>query len=140
MFNAKEGTALDSIENIDKDLARTMVRHRTDPRESFPRPEELRPGSSRRMLMRAKFEGYAMALNAWSDYAACVILMVHALMALIHSVVIVWRGRTSGAWDTILGLLVLCQISKPPEGDLLVNTSAGLRSLKTTRLMASVEE
>ncbi|KAM5352797.1 hypothetical protein ACJ41O_005519 [Fusarium nematophilum] len=117
-------------------LARTLVR-KGDPVESFPRPSILK--SSTRLEMKAIFTGYVMAATGWFDYLSIAGLCIHALIAVVHTVLVVLTGRTSGAWDSILELVCLTQRSPPPPEPLLANTSAGVRSFKTVRLVASVD-
>jgi hypothetical protein len=69
-----------TIEN----LARTMVCI-GDPVETFSLPSILLDNKSTRLMMRAKFTGYVMAATGWFDYLAVAIILLHALIATIHT-------------------------------------------------------
>ncbi|KAM5364468.1 hypothetical protein ACJZ2D_011528 [Fusarium nematophilum] len=121
----------------DEELARTLVR-KGDPAQSFDEPSILKPNSTR-IVMKATYRGSVMEASGWFEYLSIASLLTHALIALIHSLLLVRYRTTSGAWDSILELLVLTQKSHPLPEPLLDNTSAGVRSFKTVKLLASVE-
>lgn len=118
-------------------LARTMVRQ-GDPQESFPEPSDLKPNLTR-MVMKATYRGYVMQAIGWFDYLSIAALLFHAAIAFVHSCLLFYSRPTSGAWDTILELLTLTHQSEPPTQPLLANTSAGVASFKTVKLIAYVE-
>lgn len=123
----------------DETLARTMVR-RGKPAHSFSLPEILAGGNSTRFEMEAFYTGYIMETTSWFDYISILALLVHAFIALVHTILVLWRGKTSGTWDTILEMLALSHMSPPPSRPgILACASAGIRSFKTVRLVASVE-
>jgi hypothetical protein len=122
----------------DETLARTMIRT-GEPVESFAGPSLLAGGNTTRMMMRAYFTGYAMAATGWFDYFCIAILLTHALIALAHTIWVVWHGQTSGAWDSIPELIALSQKSPSPPDPILSNTSTGIRSIKTMGQMAWIE-
>ena len=74
--------------------------------------------------------GYAYYASSPTDYLAQVVVGVYALIAVIHVfwVLIVTRV-SSGAWDTVLELVALCQNSPPT--DALRGTSAGIARMST---------
>ncbi|KPM37927.1 hypothetical protein AK830_g8626 [Neonectria ditissima] len=119
-------------------LARAMVRQGA-PVETFPEPFILKSGNVTRMEMKAIYSGYVMSATGWFDYLSIIALLLHALIALVHAVLVVFYGKMSGAWDTILELVALAQMSTPPPEPLLANASAGTRSFKTVRIVAWVE-
>ncbi|RSL71342.1 hypothetical protein CEP51_012064 [Fusarium floridanum] len=121
-----------------EDQARTMIR-KGNPVESFPEPSILKSGNLTRMEMKATYKGYVMSATGWFDYLSIAALLFHAIIALLHTILVVYHGKTSGAWDTILELVILAQMSSPPQESLLVNASAGIRSFKTVKLVAWVE-
>ncbi|EEU44561.1 uncharacterized protein NECHADRAFT_85229 [Fusarium vanettenii 77-13-4] len=121
-----------------EDQARTMIR-KGNPVESFPEPSILKSGNMTRMEMKATYKGYVMSATGWFDYLSIAALLFHAIIALLHTILVVYHGKTSGAWDTILELVILTQMSSPPQESLLVNASAGIRSFKTVKLVAWVE-
>ncbi|RSL74071.1 hypothetical protein CEP51_011664 [Fusarium floridanum] len=121
----------------DEDQARSLV-HKGEPRESF-QPTMLQPENRTRMVMKATYGGYVMEASSWFDYLSMAALLTHALIAMVHTVLLICYQTTSGAWDTILELVALTQQSEPPPKTLLANTSAGVRSFKTVKLLATVE-
>ncbi|KAF5595987.1 hypothetical protein FPCIR_4253 [Fusarium pseudocircinatum] len=120
---------------VNESLARKLV-HQGGPKEYWPKPNEPR---QERLELKAIYTGYVMTCDSWFDWIANIGLLLYATIALSHSVYISCKGQTSGAWDSILELLVLCQNSKPPPRPILANTSAGVHSFKTVRSMAWVE-
>ncbi|KAF5609100.1 uncharacterized protein FSUBG_4255 [Fusarium subglutinans] len=120
---------------VNESLARKLVRP-GDPKEYWPKPKEPR---QERLVLQAIYTGYVMTCDSWFDWIANIELLLYAAIALSHSVYISCKGQTSGAWDSILELVVLCQNSKPPPRPILANTSAGVHSFKTVRSMAWVE-
>ncbi|KAJ4312864.1 hypothetical protein N0V84_009718 [Fusarium piperis] len=124
------------VEN--KELAEKLLR-KGDPIEIFPEPAILKSGNTTRMEMKAIYNGYVMTAQNWFDKLSMAGLLLHALIAIIHTIFVICLRRTGGAWDSILELIALTQRSTPPDESLLLNTSAGVRSLKTVKLIAWVE-
>ncbi|KAM5343340.1 hypothetical protein ACJ41O_014306 [Fusarium nematophilum] len=118
--------------------ARSLV-HTGDPEETFSEPESLKSGDSNRFEMKATYTGYVMTAEGWFDYLSIAGLLLHAAIALLHTIYVVKTGTTSGAWDSILELVVLSQKSTPPPESVLANTSAGIQSFKTVKSVAWVE-
>ncbi|KAG5795502.1 hypothetical protein H9Q69_005436 [Fusarium xylarioides] len=131
------GRQLEIFEDVvvNETLARKLA-HPGNPKEYWPKPNEPR---QERLELRAIYTGYVMTCDSWFDWIANIGLLLYAAIALSHSVYISCKGQTSGAWDSILELVVLCQNSKPPPRPILANTSAGVHSFKTVRSMAWVE-
>ncbi|KAL4916167.1 hypothetical protein BDW62DRAFT_186929 [Aspergillus aurantiobrunneus] len=121
-----------------EELARTMVR-RGDPVETFSRPQVLEGRNATRMMMRAKFFGYAMTPMNWFDYFSIVLLLAHVFLAIGHTLWSLWRGETAEAWDTVPELVALSQQSPPAPAPLLDNTCAGVRSMQTMGRVVRVE-
>ncbi|KAF4956006.1 hypothetical protein FGADI_4179 [Fusarium gaditjirri] len=120
---------------VNESLARKLVRP-GDPKEAWTNPNEPK---QTKLELKAIYTGYVMTCDGWFDWVCNIGLLLYAAIALTHSVYISCRGQTSGAWDSILELIVLCQNSKPPQRPILANTSAGVHSFKTVRSMAWVE-
>ncbi|KAJ4197144.1 hypothetical protein NW767_009036 [Fusarium falciforme] len=121
------------------ELARKLL-HKGDPEEIFPEPAILKSGNSTRREMKAIYNGYVMTAKDWFDYLCMVCLGLHAVIAIVHTIFVVFiKHKTSGAWDSILELIALTQRSTPPERPLLSNASAGVQSLRTVKLIAWVE-
>ncbi|KAF4958097.1 hypothetical protein FGADI_2655 [Fusarium gaditjirri] len=126
-----------SVEN--DELARKLL-HKGGPKEIFPEPAILKSGKSKRMEMKAIYNGYVMTAKDWFDYLCMVCLGLHAAIALAHTISVAFiKHKTGDAWDSILELIALTQRSTPPERSFLSNTSAGVQSLRTVRLIAWVE-
>lgn len=125
---------------INGSLARTMVRH-GDPVESFPKPLIFEQHNTTKVMVRAFYEGYALSSSSsWFNWFCIALLLTHAVLALAHSVWVVFiQQQSSNAWDTIPELVALAQKSDPPLGYVLENTSAGARSLRTSGIIAWVE-
>lgn len=113
----------------DEELARTMVRI-GDPEEGFPRPAQFTPEMSARFVMKAYFTGYVMATVGWVDYLCVVVLLIHILIAICHTIWVIVFNQSSEAWDTIPELVALAQKSPPPPESVLRNTCAGIRTLR----------
>lgn len=119
-------------------IHKTLVRN-GPPIESFPMPEALRRSPSTRMVVRAKFSGYAMVLSNWFDYLSAGVLLLHAVMALLQTGLTLWQKQTGEAWDTVTELVVLSQQSQLARNEVLANTCAGIRTFRTMSAIAQVE-
>ena len=119
-------------------ISRTMVRI-GEPEETFPLPEVLRDRNATRMVVKAEFTGFVMSVQSWFDIICVIVLLLHAVIALAHTVWSVWYGEAGEAWDTIPELVALCSQSAPAGPDVLDNTSAGIRTVKTMKSIAKVE-
>lgn len=62
--------------------------------------------------------------------------MIYCLLALAHSVASIWKGWSSGAWDTTLELTALALHSD--KSDAMHNTGAGIHSIRTMEQRAVV--
>ena len=89
--------------------------------------------------MRAYFTGCVMATVGWFDYFCVVLLLLHAVLALNHTLIVVWWKETSETWDTIPELVAPLQKSAPHPGNVLKNTSAGIQTFRTIGKLARVE-
>lgn len=119
--------------------ARALVRY-GDPKESFPKPSAFDGFNTTKITMKAIYTGYNMSVwNSTFNWFCIVLLLIHAAMALAHTAWVLWYGRTGSAWDSMLELVTLAQNSEPPSKGMLANTSAGVQSLKTSGLVAWVE-
>ncbi|KAH7118553.1 hypothetical protein B0J13DRAFT_532630 [Dactylonectria estremocensis] len=68
--------------------------------------------------------GYVMSVSGCSTSRAA--LLVHALIAMVHTMLVALRSKTSGAWDSILELVTLARMLTPPPKLLLANACAGI--------------
>lgn len=111
-----------------------------DPKQSFPKPAAFDGHNTTQVTLRAIYTGYNLSVqNSWFSWLCVVLLLAHAAMAFLHTAWVVLHGRTGSAWDSILELVALAQSSEPPAKPILANTSAGVRSLRTSGLVAWVE-
>lgn len=110
-----------------------------DAKEGFPEPELLRGGHATRFGMKAIYTGWMMHASSWFDYVCIVALLAHVTIAVVHSMMTAFAGETSGAWDSMLEMPALAQGSNPPKHPILSNTSAGIQSWKTIKVIAWVE-
>ena len=73
--------------------------------------------------------GFALLASSITDYLAISALLLHALMALIHTIELVWTRQSSSCWDTVTELLALAQKSRPAP-HVLKNKAQGSRSCR----------
>lgn len=119
--------------------ARSLVRQ-GHPKPTIHKLFAFNSYNTTKMIMTATYTGYKMsASNSWFASSAVVLLLTHALMALVHTMrTIIWVD-SGDAGDTILELVVLAQNSFPPDQGILYNTSSGVQSLETFKLVAWVK-
>ncbi|KAJ4127883.1 hypothetical protein NW768_008163 [Fusarium equiseti] len=99
-------------------------------------------GKTAKLNMQMELHGYAMSAESWIDYLCIVVLLIHTIIALSHSVWVVWYRRTSDAWESITDVLTLGLNSERPGQtgeDGLKNTSAGIRTWVPTRQVGWIE-
>ncbi|KAK4187334.1 hypothetical protein QBC35DRAFT_474580 [Podospora australis] len=148
----------------DLDTARRLFR-RGEPIEVFPLSsvKGLSAENSTRMAMQATLEGYGMAVRNWFEWACIIVVLAHALSALVYTVWVVWSGRSAEAWATVPEMIALAQRSLPPPPPsiatsktqasnhncaptaavtptVLENIGAGIGSMRTWRQVVWVEE
>lgn len=118
---------------------KAMVRY-GGPALSFDPSDALTQGNKPPMVMRTTISGYAMGLDEGNDYVWVLVLLLHALLALLHTIW-VWcsRGGVSQAWGSITELVSLALTSTALQGQGLENTCAGIEKLSTMKLVARVE-
>ena len=81
--------------------------------------------------------GYAMLASSFTDYLAIAALLLHALLAVIHTCELLWTRRSSSCWDTVTELLTLAHNSRPSD-KALKNTGAGITQLATFSKLARI--
>lgn len=79
--------------------------------------------------------GYSYRAEAVTDYLSIVVLMVHVLMALGHTIRLLYFKRTSSAWGSIAERLALSLNSRPAT-NASRNTSAGINHFDTYKKVA----
>ena len=82
-------------------------------------------------------QGMSYRAQYVTDYLSIAVLSTYILLALGHTVYIVYRRESSSAWDTITEMLTLAYNSLP-RSETLENTSAGIESLDTFSKIATV--
>ncbi|RNJ60512.1 hypothetical protein D7B24_007435 [Verticillium nonalfalfae] len=86
--------------------------------------------------------GYAMSARGWFDRLCMAILMAHAVIALGHTLWVLWHGETSDAWESMTELIALSLESDRPSSinePGLSNTSAGVRTWAPLKEVGWVE-
>ncbi|KAJ0161447.1 hypothetical protein CTA2_6194 [Colletotrichum tanaceti] len=124
--------------NSSESVYRTMIRN-GDPVETFPQPAALQGVNGTRMVVKAVFTACAMKIQGWFDWASAVVLLLHAVVAVAYTLWYLWEGQVGEGWDTIPELLALSQQSPPADGEILSNTCAGVRTMRTMEAVAVVE-
>ena len=81
--------------------------------------------------------GYSYQAGTITDYLAIAVLLIHALMAIIHTVNVIITRQSSGCWDSVTELLALALNSRRAT-TALPNTCAGIRELDTYGKIAVV--
>ena len=81
--------------------------------------------------------GFAFLASSITDYLAISALLLHSLLALVHTAELIWTRRHSSCWDTITELLALAQKSLP-AAQTLKNTGAGITQIRTFAKTAKV--
>ena len=127
-----------SVADFDEADWRAMVRI-GEPQASFHDSPAIAAAPHTRMVMRARVTGYVMAVSGWFDYLSVAVLLTHAVIAVAHTVWVLWHAQTSQAWDTVPELVALSQQSPPAEEGMLDNTCAGIRTMKSMGETARVE-
>jgi hypothetical protein len=89
------------------------------------------------MKMETSISGYAYMMSSFTSYLAIVVLLTHSLIALCHTVCILWTRKTSGTWETIPELVALAQNSCVANTT-LEGTGAGIKNWGTWKITAKV--
>ncbi|KAH7184831.1 uncharacterized protein B0J16DRAFT_398325, partial [Fusarium flagelliforme] len=105
-------------------------------------PDSGTSAKNAKLHMQMELHGYAMSAESWFDFFCIAVLLTHTVIALSHSVWVVWHRRTSDAWENITEVLTLgLNSDRPGETgeDGLENTSAGIRTWVPTNQIGWVE-
>jgi hypothetical protein len=100
-------------------------------------PETITPTSALPFYEYRQGFGWKTVASDTSTILAIVVLLIHALLAIIHCIHTIWIGRTSEAWDSISELMVLAYNSFP-RGKATENCGSGIRLLRTLGSTAQV--
>lgn len=82
--------------------------------------------------------GYAFSSEQVTSKIACAILMLHVLLALLHTIYSLRSGLSSSSWDSVTELIALAMNSTP--SDALKNTCAGIDLPSTMGLPVRIVE
>jgi hypothetical protein len=106
---------------------------------SYGNAFEVDEGASRDWVplrMKTQVNGYAYSFEGITIKLAIVILLLHAVLALCHTVYEVGSGLSSSSWDSVAELVALAMNSTPTTA--LLNTCAGITRIATMKLMRIV--
>ncbi|KAL8737716.1 MAG: hypothetical protein Q9181_001401 [Wetmoreana brouardii] len=89
--------------------------------------------------LRADFaiNGYSFKATEQSDKLAMAVFVAHMIIALAHTIWVVYHGTSSGSWDNLTEYFALLQNSRPAY-KALENTGAGVRLPATYRRVARI--
>ncbi|KAI4265808.1 MAG: hypothetical protein LQ337_008938, partial [Flavoplaca oasis] len=82
------------------------------------------------LRVNVTIRGYSYMASGLSHSLSMTVMLFHLVIALGHTVFCVYRGTSSGCWDTITELLTLAQNSQPFTVPLR-NTAAGIKRGRT---------
>ncbi|KAL9040256.1 MAG: hypothetical protein Q9180_002022 [Flavoplaca navasiana] len=82
-------------------------------------------------------KGYSYMASGLSHSLSMTVMLFHLVIALAHTIFCVYRGTSSGCWDTIAELLTLAQNSQPCTVPLR-NTAAGIKRGRTFSKIAKI--
>lgn len=122
---------------VSDSIAREVVRSGEAP--SNREPFNLRPNQQyTKLVMQASYRGWVMTTQSWFDWCCIVLLFLHCLLAIGHTLLTCIKGVTSEAWDTVSELTALAMVSPAPK-DKLTESCAGIRKISTLAQTARVE-
>ena len=81
--------------------------------------------------------GYYNQASGIADYLALVVIILHMLITVGHTLLVVYHRESSGCWDAIPEMLALAQNSRPAY-KALKNTGAGVKKGSTFARKAKV--
>ena len=81
---------------------------------------------STELRVNMTIKGYSYMAFGLSHSLSMAVMLFHLIIALAHTIFCVYRGTSSGCWDTIAELLTLAQNSQPFPVPLR-NTAAGIK-------------
>jgi hypothetical protein len=106
---------------------------------SYGNAFEVDEGASRDWVplrMKTQVNGYAYSFKGITIKLSITILMLHAVLALCHTVYEVGSGLSSSSWDSIVELVALAMNST--QTTTLMNTCAGITRIATMKLMVRI--
>ncbi|CAD6590448.1 MAG: hypothetical protein ASARMPREDX12_004370 [Alectoria sarmentosa] len=105
------------------------------PRKWCPGPPPYNQSSL--LAFHGFLTGYAYKASRVTDYLSIVVLLLHMVAALAHTLYLLFTRLSSASWDTVEELIVLAQVSTTDTKDLR-NTSAGIKRFSTMALNTRV--
>ena len=106
---------------------------------SYGNAFEVDEGASRDWVplrMKTQVNGYAYSFEGITIKLSITILMLHAVLALCHTVYEVGSGLSSSSWDSVVELVALAMNSAPTTT--LLNTCAGITRMATMKLIVRI--
>ena len=106
---------------------------------SYGNAFEVDEGASRdwvSLRMKTQVNGYAYSFEGITIKLSITILMLHAVLALCHTVYEVGSGLSSSSWDSVVELVALAMNSAPTTT--LLNTCAGITQITTMKLIVRI--
>ncbi|KAL9598849.1 MAG: hypothetical protein Q9179_003774, partial [Wetmoreana sp. 5 TL-2023] len=97
-------------------------------REAFRRPRAVAKFETTEVRVEFSISGLSYQLTLVQKLAMAVLLL-HILIALLHTIWIFWKRELSSCWDSIVEILLLTQNSRPTP--VLQNTAAGIKYSRT---------
>lgn len=80
-----------------------------------PPPNFLDDTKYTEILISVKRYGYGYGMNAITMRLAAAVLLLHVLVAVIHTAIVVYNGWHSNAWGSLGDVIALALSSKPAE-------------------------
>ena len=88
------------------------------------------------LRMESQVNGYAYSFEGITIKLSIIVLLLHAVLALCHTVYEVGSGLSSSSWDSVVELVALAMNSTPTTA--LLNTCAGITRIATMKLMVRI--
>jgi hypothetical protein len=79
---------------------------------------------------RLTIQGLSYKASLSTDYLSISVLLGHIVLAMAHTLWLLYKRQSSGCWDTITELVTLAQNSRPAHA-VLKNTSTGIKCIGT---------
>lgn len=101
--------------------------------ELVPNSGGTDPSNTTKYTWSATVTGLSYKADNVGTLLAIAVLLVHATVAIAHTIYIIISRRTSESWDTFSELLVIAENSLSPALKTRVNTSAGIERMSTSK-------
>lgn len=105
--------------------------------QAYENPSTISTSTFTEFHIRQEITGYAFKVSSTTDILALVVVFLHLVMAVIHTLRLVIQRRSSSCWDSIPELLTLTQQSTP-SAVALKNTTTGIHRMSTFQRTARI--